>query len=266
MTAGRLERLPLPAVGDIEARDALAWLPPAELIGERALPVLYMFDGQNLFDATAGMPSWQVDEAALAAAHAGFPVMLAGVPHAGVDRVHEYSPWPDERLRSSGHGEAHLAYFTDVVVPSVEAAFRVRTDAAGRGIAGSSLGGLMSLLAAARRADLFGFCGALSPALDVNGGAIFTTVAGADVLAPRVYLDMGGDEPVLAFGRDVGDGDPPWLLDTRRMRNVLEGRDVEVRYVEDATAIHHETAWSVRFPAVVSWFAESAWGFVGGGS
>lgn len=250
----------MPAVGGIAARDVLVWLPPE--VG-RPCPVLYLHDGQNLFDATAGVPSWAADEAAAVVAADGLPVILVGVPHADMDRVHEYTPWPDPRLGAAGRGEAHLAYLTDVVVPAVEGSWPVRRDTAGRGIGGSSLGGLMSLCAAARRPDLFGFCAALSPALDAGGGAIYPEVATARRFAPRVHLDMGGDEPVLAFGREVADGDPPWVLDARRMREVLEGRGTEVRYVEDPSAPHHESAWRQRFPGALRWFAEAAWAAAG---
>jgi predicted alpha/beta superfamily hydrolase len=133
----------------------------------------------------------------------------------------------------------------------IDARFRTLRGRDDTGIAGSSMGGLISLYAGFKRADVFGFAGVLSPSLWFANASIFPVIEEAlasDQPRPRIYLDVGCYE-----GQST-------LADARRMRNLLVGHGyqygIDLRWVEDPGGTHHEAAWARRFrkalPALLS--------------
>ena len=110
-------------------------------------------------------------------------------------------------------------------------------------IAGSSMGGLLSLYAHFRRPEIFGASGVLSPSLWFADGAIYDYISGAPAVGGRVYLDVGTEE---------GDDE---LADARRLRDLLLQRgyrlDMNLRYVEDEGADHNESWWGPRLRAAL---------------
>jgi predicted alpha/beta superfamily hydrolase len=219
-------------------RDILVYLPSSYDRSDQRYPVVYMHDGQNLFDpATSFAGEWGVDTALARAARKGRRAIVVGIPNAGIDRIREYSPFVDER-NGGGLGDVYLAWVHDTVRPLVDQRFRTRPDASGTGMVGSSLGGLISLYAFFRHPGRYGFVGALSPALWFAGGEIFRFVESAPYVRGRVYLDVGTRE---------GEGT---LANAREMRDLLlargyqKGRDL--MWVEDKGGMHNEAAWGRR--------------------
>ncbi|HET9985051.1 MAG TPA: alpha/beta hydrolase-fold protein [Longimicrobiales bacterium] len=238
--AGTVKVLPAlrsPQLGN--ERDILVYLPPSYAAGERHYPVVYMHDGQNLFDAaTSFAGEWAVDQTLEAAGReAGLEAIVVGVPNMGAERLAEYSPFPDARL-GGGRGEAYLDFIVETVKPLVDAAFRTQPSRATTGIAGSSMGALISLYGFFRRPETFGFVGAMSPAFWFGGHAIFGHVRRAPYAAGRVYLDAGTQEG------------PAVLRDARRMHDLLRQKGYrpgrELLYVEESGAGHNEAAWAGR--------------------
>lgn len=236
---GRLEVL-----ADVESpqlgnrRDLLVYLPSSYDRTERAYPVIYMHDGQNLFDpSTSFAGEWGVDSALARAPRRGRRAIVVGVPNAGMDRIREYSPFSDPR-NGGGSGDAYLAFLHETVRPLVDARFRTMRGPGGAGLAGSSLGGLISLYGFFRHPGRWGFAAALSPALWFADAAIFRCVESAPYVRGRIYLDVGTRE---------GEGT---LADARRMCDLLvergyqRGRDL--MWVEDRGGMHNESAWGRR--------------------
>ena len=204
-----------------------------------------MHDGQNLFDpATSFAGDWGLVGTLNALAHEPEAVrpIVVGIPNRGRRRRSEYNPFRD-LLHGGGGGEQYLAYLVETVKPRIDAAFRTRPERTHTVIAGSSLGGLISLYALYRHAGIFGAASVQSPALWVARRAIFRylerhTPAAAGG-APRIHLDVGSEE-----GAET-------LADARRLRDFLldagygDGRDLS--YVEEAGAGHTEAAWGRRF-------------------
>ena len=226
-------------------RDVLVYLPPSHAVSGRHYPVVYMHDGQNLFDdATSFAGEWQVDETMERLAGEGLEAIVVGVPNMGPERANEYSPFRDER-GAGGRGDAYLAFLVDTVKPLVDAQFRTRREAGQTGIMGSSMGGLISLYALLRRPDVFGFAGIMSPSLWFARGAIFGVAEAAGPLAGRVYLDTG-----TAEGREH-------LRRAREMAQLLRRHAPhprrQLRYVEDRGAGHNEHAWARRFERAIRW-------------
>ena len=132
----------------------LVYLPPGYRDGRERLPVLYLQDGQNLFDpATAFAGSWHAGRTLDRQARRGRPVIAVAIPNAGVGRIHEYSPFRDRR-HGGGGGDAYLEWLTERVQPLVERSFRVAREPESTAIAGASMGGLISNLVASQRPDL----------------------------------------------------------------------------------------------------------------
>lgn len=218
-------------------RDILAYLPRSYDAGNRRYPVVYMQDGQNLFDAaTSFAGEWRVDET-LEAAEPEVEVIVVAIPNAGEQRCDEYSPWEDPES-GGGSGDAYLDFVVHTVKPRVDAAFRTLPGREHTGIAGSSMGGLISLYALFHHRDTFGFAGAMSPSLWFAERAIFPLVQSAPVPPGRLYLDVGTGEGAEA------------LADARRMHRLLLSRGFRagetLRYREDPGAGHTEAAWGAR--------------------
>jgi predicted alpha/beta superfamily hydrolase len=220
-------------------RDVLVALPPGYDEGGVRHPVVYMQDGQNLFDPTTSYAGDWGLIATLNEAPGPLPPILVGIPNMGRRRRYEYSPFRDI-IHGGGGGDRYLAFVVETVKPLVDASFRTRPERSHTVIAGSSLGGLISLYGLFRYADVFGSAGVQSPALWFADSAVLRFVEDNTELAVgRVHLDVGSEE-----GEEA-------LLDVRALRRLLvasghrEGR--ELSYVEEKGADHDEAAWGRRF-------------------
>ena len=256
--AGTLKVLPAlrsPQLGN--RRDLLVWLPPSYGQGDARYAVLYVHDGQNLFDeATSYAGEWQVDETMQALSQEGVQAIVVGIPNAGEQRPCEYSPfadWPEQ----DGRGEAYLAFVVDTVKPLIDRDFRTLADRAHTGIMGSSLGGLISLFAFFHCAQVFGLAGAISPAFEPTPQEMLGYVEQAPFVPGRVYMDVGTRE--AASGprqtREEQAESRAYLASVRQMRDVLlrKGyrRGTDLCYLQERGGIHHESAWARRLPGAI---------------
>ena len=256
--AGALRVLPglsSPQLGN--ARDIIVYLPPSYADAGPRFPVLYMQDGQNLFDeATSYAGEWQVDETLERLSREGIEAIVVGIANLGNRRYAEYTPFPDEQ-GEGGEGDRYLAFLIETVKPCVERAFRTAPGREQTGIAGSSLGGLISLYAFFRYPQVFGLAAILSPALEIGGALFSSFVERTAFSGGKIYLDTGtlearGLEPDPDVMQELSD---LYLYDVRRLRDLLlargyrEGQDL--LYVEEQSGIHHESAWARRLPAAL---------------
>jgi predicted alpha/beta superfamily hydrolase len=235
-TVKTLERVWCP--GRQNHRDLQVYLPPTYSRSATRYPVLYMHDGQNLFDeATAFSAEWQVDEHMERLALMGVEAIVVGIPNMEVERCEEYSPFQDP-TRGGGHGDAYLACLVETIKPLVDAEFRTSPAREHTGLMGSSMGGLISLYGFFRHPEVFGFAGVMSPALWFAERRIFGYVESSPRTSGRLYLDVGTEEGASTLG------------DARRMHALLRtkgyARGAALLYVEDQGAGHSETAWSNR--------------------
>ena len=235
-------------------------LPPSYPAGDRRYPVVYMHDGQNLFDqALSYAGEWQVDETMLALAAEGIEAIVVGVPNMGARRIDEYSPFRDTRLRKGGRGDWYVAFLADTVKPLIDRDFRTLPGREHAGVLGSSMGGLISLYALFRRPETFGFAGVMSPSLWFAREAIFPYVQHAPVHPGRVYLDIGtheGADP-RAADRSPHKYVSRYVGAARRMRDMLADKGytpgLALRYREEEQAVHNEAAWARRLPDALRW-------------
>jgi predicted alpha/beta superfamily hydrolase len=229
------------------SRDILVALPPGYGLAALRYPVIYLHDGQNLFDpATSFVGDWGLVETLNALGAEGVKPIVVGIPNRGRRRRFEYSPFRD-LLHGGGSGDRYLGFIVETVKPLVDAAFRTRPERAHTVIGGSSLGGLISLYALYRHAGIFGAASVQSPALWFARRAIFR------------FLERQRSQPVAAETRihlDVGTEEgAETLADVRRLREFLlnagyvPGRNLS--YLEEAGAGHHEAAWGRRLRAAL---------------
>ncbi len=219
-------------------RDVLVFTPASYRRSEKRYPVIYMHDGQNLFDASTSFAGdWGMGDAVAWAARRGFEAIVVGIPNMGNHRLDEYSPFVQEGL-GGGDGDRYLDFLVDTVKPLVDREFRTLPDAAHTGIAGSSMGALITQYAFFKRPDVFGFAAALSPAFWFGDAKILDFVRRAPRSDGRLYLDIG-----------LREGERSVDL-ARRMRDVLVEKGYKpgerLRWVEDATGVHHEADWGRR--------------------
>jgi predicted alpha/beta superfamily hydrolase len=240
-------------------RTLLVWLPPGyDQTRDARYPVLYLHDGQNVFDAATSSSGveWQADETAtrLIAAHRLRPLILVGV-YSNADRINELAPFRDPR-HGGGKGDAYLDFLVDTVKPFIDRTYRTRTEPDDTAIVGSSLGGLISLYAAFRRPDVFGAAGVLSPSLFWADRAMLRYAREHPLTArPKLWIDIGTEEGRAPLARDISEH----VLNCRDLVALLEQqgyrRDVDLHYEEVSGGQHHERDWATRFDRVLLFLA-----------
>lgn len=220
-------------------RTVVVYLPGAYDEEVRRYPVIYMQDGQNLFDdGTSYAGSWGLADELVSASRLGADAIIVGVYHASQHRIDEYSPFVDERV-GGGNAAAYVTWMCDVLRPAINERYRTLPAREHTGVAGSSMGGLLSLYAVFARPDVFGFAAAMSPSLWFAQDALFDWVRAQPFADVRIYLDVGAREGERT------------LANARRMRALLVDKGYvprqRLRWVEDAIGVHHESAWGRRF-------------------
>jgi predicted alpha/beta superfamily hydrolase len=220
-------------------RDLLVLLPTSYGRSTRRYAVLYLQDGQNLFDsATSYAGEWGLRRVMLAAERRGVEAILVGIPNMGVERLDEYSPFVDP-AQGGGAGDQYLDFVVGTVKPAIDQEFRTRPERTHTGIVGSSMGGLVSLYGFFRHRSTFGSAGVLSPSLWFAGEAIFPSVDSAPFVPGRIYLDIGSLEG------------PQHMARARRMRDLLIAKGYRpgesLRWLESRCGRHDEASWGRRF-------------------
>jgi predicted alpha/beta superfamily hydrolase len=231
-------------------RDVLVWLPPGYDWSEARYPVLYMHDGQNLFEPDTAFlkgEHWRVGETAgeLIAAGRIEPLIVVGIYNTGEARVDEYTPTDDVKL-GGGHADDYGRLIVEELKPLIDRTYRTRADRDSTGIAGSSLGGLVSLHLAFTHPAVFSRAAALSPSVWWDRKAILKTIRQSRSRPPlRLWVDMG-----TAEGRRG-------LDDARLLKAALVGlgyvEGVDLHYAEYEGATHSEQAWSARVGPMLEW-------------
>ena len=198
-------------------RRVLVYL-PADYAAQpnRRYPVLYLHDGQNMFDAaTSYGGEWGIDETLDQLHKAGQDAtgsIVVAVDNGNEFRSDEYIPWRSEGLKGQPHqggqGSAYVDFLAQTLKPYVDAHYRTRPDAAHTGIAGSSLGGLISVYAALKYPRVFGEVGAFSPSFWVCNDSLRAFArAHPAARTARFYFVCGPKEsktmlPLMAQWRD----------------------------------------------------------------
>ena len=231
----------------------MVYLPPDYEASRRRYPVLYLQDGQNLFDpATAfGGRDWRADATADELILRGRiePLIIVGIYNTGVRRVSEYTPTRDPRSRKGGKAARYAQMLAREIKPFLDSNYRTRKPAGDTAVGGSSLGALVSLVAGLEYPRVFGKLALLSPSVWWDRHSILDLIERYTApQRPRIWLDAG-----TAEGSDPG----KVVADARLMRDAFAGKGwregVDFHYVEAEGHGHDEGAWAARFGDVLEY-------------
>lgn len=241
-----------------DPRDIIVYLPPDydESVDCR-YPVLYLHDGQNLFDAATAFAGneWGLDEVAEELIRSGQiqPLIIIGIYNKGEKRLAEYTHVRDRRGRG-GRARSYAHLIVEDLKPFIDGEYRTLPEMSNTGLGGSSLGGLVTLYLAMRYPTVFGKLVVMSPSVWWANRAIIREVHKlARKTEQKVWLDIGtceGQNPESCV-KNAED-----LRDALIAKGWTEGEDLV--FVEDEGAGHDEKAWGFRmrdalkflFPAV----------------
>lgn len=229
------------------------WLPPgyddAENAG-RHYPVLYLNDGQNLFEAATSFTGveWQADETADRLIREGSipPLIIVGIDNTGKDRIREYMPYRSMNpMMLRVQGRHYPDFLMKEVMPFVGRNYRVATGAENTGLGGSSLGGLIALYTAMVRPGAVGRLLVESPSLWASGRQAIRESRAVRIWPERIFLGVGTAEAGSAErSRTVVD-------DVRELAAILRRAvlsEKRLRLMVKDGAGHNEEAWAERFP------------------
>lgn len=222
------------------------YLPKSYHSNNKSYPVIYMLDGQNLFDRqTSFSGEWQVDETMDARDEAGLPTaIVVGIDHGGKYRLEEYTPWTNSNY-DSGKGEQMLTFITQELKPYIDQQFRTKPSAKHTAIIGSSLGGLMAIYAGLKSPEIFGKIGVLSPAYWINPEIFDFAQAHAFRKNLSIYQ-------VMAIPEGQKHIDYMWKMDSllRTKRRIK----LKIQTQSRKEGGHTEAFWASELPAIFAYF------------
>jgi predicted alpha/beta superfamily hydrolase len=229
------------------------WLPPGYDDPEnhdRRYPVLYLNDGQNLFEPATSFTGveWQVDETAdrLIREEAIAPMIFVGIDNAGKARLREYIPYRSlQPIMMRVQGNRYPDFLLKEVTPFIARNYRVASGPENTGLGGSSLGALIAIYTAMTRPNVFGRLLIESPSLWASNRQIIRESRSVKQWPARIYLGTGTAETGNAE-KDRSTVDDVREFDAILRRAGLDER--RLRFVIQDGGTHHESAWARRFP------------------
>jgi len=218
-------------------------------------PVLYLNDGQNLFDSTrafAGV-TWNVQDTVnrLVRRQLIPPIIVVGIDHGGALRNREYLPVEDERNPGSRNplGRKYADFLTSELVPFIERTYPAARGAANRGLGGSSYGAIAALYTSLVQPGVFGRLLVESPPLHIGKRFLLRKAQAATRWPSRIYLGVGTRETNRA---DVNE---ETVANVRKLEAILRGRGLgprRLKVIVEEGATHSESAWAGRLGAAIT--------------
>ncbi|WP_242083343.1 alpha/beta hydrolase [Aestuariivivens sediminis] len=226
-------------------RKISVYLPPNYNTSGAHYPVLYMQDGQNLFDSkTSYAGEWEVDETLNALYNeTQFGLIVVAIDHGGDQRSNEYAP-VDHQKYGKGEGDAYVNFLVNTLKPAIDKTYRTKSDRSHTAIMGASMGGLIAHYALFKHSDVFGKAGVFSPAFWYAPECFQFTAERAHLRDSKLYYVVGGKE----------DGE---VLDnvTKMTRLLIAHKFPEqqlyTRVVEQGN--HNESLWKSEFRNAITW-------------
>ena len=234
------ENFAIPQLG--RQRRIWIYLPADYATSNKKYPVIYMHDGQNLFDEfTSGYGEWGIDEI-MDKLPAKDESIIVGIDHGGENRIMEYDPYDSKY--GKGRGDDYVDFLVKTLKPYIDANYRTEKNAQHTTIVGSSMGGLISMYAILKYPNVFGNAGVFSPAFwiapDIYQYAQQTNLP----TKARIYFVCGDSE------------DKTMVADMQKMAVIIQAKGISENNTPTTImqgAKHNEKQWNTDFPAFYSW-------------
>ncbi|MCU0354563.1 MAG: alpha/beta hydrolase-fold protein [Cytophagales bacterium] len=213
---------------------------------DRRYPVLYMQDGQNLFNEESPFGNWAIDQRLAQLAQRGHgDVIVVAIDHGDEERIREFSPYPTPKW-GRGEGRRYTHFLAETLKPHIDSTLRTLPDRAHTGIGGSSMGGLISIYAGLMHPETFGRLMVFSPSL---------------WLTPKIYFDAieffnPSDTRIYLYGGEKESGS--MVPNLNRLKETLEKRGMDYGQLHFQVSVnpkghHNEAVWGAEFPKAVEW-------------
>lgn len=227
-------------------RKISVYLPPNYDISRKKYPVLYMLDGQNVFDnATSYSGEWEVDEQLNKLfKQESLSLIVVAIDHGNEKRLNEYSAW-DSSKYGKGEGKEFLDFIIETLKPEIDKQYRTKSNSNNTAIMGSSMGGLFSHYAAIKRPDVFGKAAVFSPSFWYATTCFKFTEEHVGKTKKSKFYYLAGDKEDETM---VGNLDKMTRL---MLNNKVPSKNLKTTVI--ANGVHNEILWKTEFEKAIIW-------------
>lgn len=211
-------------------------------------PVIYMHDGQNLFDnATSFSGEWGVDETMNdLAKNQNTEAIIIGIDNGGDARLDEYSPWQNNKYKKGGKGDLYLDFIVKTLKPYIDKNYRTLSQSQNTAVIGSSMGGLISFYAGIKYPKTFGKVGIFSPAFwfaskDLN----FYLNQNKNHLEKSKFYFVAGQHEDETLPQEIE------KIHQNLLKKNVKDNNIKIKIDEDGK--HTESYWQREFPLAIEW-------------
>ena len=234
------------------------YLPPDYYTSNASYPVVYMHDGQNLFDKkTAYSGEWNADETMNRLFRdKNLKVIIVGIDHGGDKRLDEYSPWINDKY-GGGEGDQYLEFITNTLKPFIDTNYNTLTDKENTAIIGSSMGGLISHYAGLKYPNIFGKIGVYSPAFWFAPEIKAYSRLHGGISDSKIYFLAGGSEGANVQFAEINDT----VKDMAQVVEILKNQgytpeNILSKIVPEGK--HNEDLWRTNLEETILWLFPEA--------
>lgn len=227
-------------------RKISALLPHDYYQSDKHYPVLYLQDGQNLFNPSAPFGDWAIDKSLGQLAQEGMSdIIIIAIDHGNQERINEYLPYYHPRF-GEGKGNFYIQFMIEKLIPYINSTFRTLPDFHNTGIGGSSMGALISLHAGLSNPGVFGKMMIFSPSLWISKTIFNQTQTFEPLQESRIYLYAGGQESKEHLPNAQ-------KLERIVREQMVKNHNIDFHFSVNEFANHSEMHWREEFPEAVKW-------------
>ncbi|PZU83868.1 MAG: alpha-dextran endo-1,6-alpha-glucosidase [Chryseobacterium sp.] len=224
------------------------YLPPDYNSSNKKYPVIYMHDGQNLFDEfTSFSGEWSVDETLNELyKETGQSAIVVGIDNGGEKRLAEYSPWNNDKYKTKGEGDLYVDFLVKTLKPYIDKTYRTRKQSSKTLIMGSSMGGLISLYASVKYPNIFGNAGIFSPAFWFVSKNLnqYLNLNKNNLKNSKFYFVAGKNEDETMVPEISS-------VQSKLLKEYVPKENIVIKIDEDGT--HSENYWKRELKQAVAW-------------
>ncbi|NNC49411.1 MAG: alpha/beta hydrolase, partial [Flaviramulus sp.] len=241
-----------------QTRRIWLYLPPNYETAKHNFPVIYMHDGQNVFDtSTSYAGEWSVDETLNKLfEEKGLNFIVVGIDNGNDNRLKEYSPWENDKY-GGGEGDAYLEFIVKTLKPYIDSNYKTLTDKKNTAIIGSSMGGLISYYAGIKYTEVFGKIGVFSPSFWFSPEIYEYSKTHGNINNTKMYFLAGSKEGGNTAIQEINQT----IKDMYRVIEILKNQNFPGQNINSLVVFdgkHNEYLWRSNFEEAILWlFSEN---------